>query len=238
MNRTSKAAITGFLTVLSLAAQQTGTTSQLAEKPHNMTRAVACVISTKEIMYLLDQTELLRPVPSVDERYATVSLSVWKRMIEDAIKNHLLIGGMTKSEAADAFVLGDYDLSSCIIVRYEEDSMTPTCMKYSGDICIANEHRRVYFDLTFTKAGYLLDSGFDAAIGHTSFGNIRLLNANMESRKKILNGGKSLFTETIAPSVKTKAFPLEKRLAWQRYLDLQHFCGKYPSIFEVGPRCW
>jgi hypothetical protein len=232
MNRTPKAAIYGFLTCFSLAAQPIGTSSQLAEKPHNMTRAVACALSTEEITYL-EQPRFLRPNPNVDERYATVSLSVWKRMIEDAIKNHLLIQGMTKSEAADAFVLGDYDLSSCSIVRYEEDFVTTTCMKYSGDNCIANEHRRVSFDLTFTKAGYLLGSGFDAAIGNTSLSREQL-NANMESRKKILNGGKSLFTESIAPSVTNKRGPLERRLDWQRYLDLQQLCGKYPSIFGGG----
>jgi hypothetical protein len=230
VKKAPKAAIYGSLIVLSLGAQQSGTSNQLAEKPRNMTRAVGCVLSTE------DQSRMrgtfppmfLRPDPRVDDRYTTAPLSVWKQMIGDAINNHLPIQGMTKSEAAAAFVLGDYDLTTCSIVRYEEDFLTPHCLKYDGDNCIAYEHRKGHLDLSFTKAGYLLDVSNipNAYLG--GFFADRELNARMDSRKKILDRMDSLLRNS-------------------KSLELTHFCERYPTIFgmgvinaigQKGPRCW
>jgi len=164
-------------------------------------------------------------------------------MIEDAINNHLLIQGMTKTEAAAAFVLGDYDLTACSIVRYEEDFLTTHCLKYSGDNCIEYEHLKAHLDLSFTKAGYLL--GIDN-IGNPYLSRERL-NAHMDSRKKILDSGESVFREFMEPSVKNSLLPLKTTSTNTKRLDLQQFCEKYPSIFGVGPindigqkgpRCW
>jgi hypothetical protein len=238
---TPKVAIYGILIALSLVAQQIGTSNQLAEKPHNMTRAVGCVLSSEDGSNIPPM--FLRPNPLVDERYTTVPLSVWKRMIEDAINNHLLIQGMTKTEAAAAFVLGDYDFTACSIVRYEEDFLTTHCLKYSGDDCIEYEHLKAHLDLSFTKAGYLL--GIDT-IGNPYLSRDRL-NAHMDSRKKILDGGESVLREFMEPSVKNSLLPPKTTSTNTKRLDLQQFCVKYPSIFGVGPindigqkgpRCW
>jgi hypothetical protein len=162
MKSTSKAVICVFLIVLiRLAAQQIGTSNQLAENPNSMTRAVGCVLSAEDRSNLggTFPPMFLRPNPRVDERYTTAPLSVWKHMIGDAINNHLAIQGMTKTEAAAAFILGDYDITGCSIVRYEEDFLTTQCLKYSGDNCIDYKHLKAHLDLNFTQAGYL--SGFD-----------------------------------------------------------------------------
>ena len=183
MKGTPKAAIYGSLIVLSLAAQQNGTTNWLNEKP---TRAVGCVLSTEDEAHLrgLFPPMFRRPNPLVDERYTTVPLSVWKQMIGDAINNHLLIQGMTKTEAGAAFVFGDYDLTGCSIVRYEEDLLTTQCLKYSGDACLQYKHLKPHLDLKFTQAGYLLE--FDS--GRNPFVSKELLDANMDRRKIVLDG--------------------------------------------------
>lgn len=230
MKRTPKAAIYGSLIVLSLGAQQSGTSNQLAEKPRNMTRAVGCVLSTE------DQSRMrgtfppmfLRPDPIVDERYMTVPLSVWKQMIGDAINNHLLVQGMTKSEAAAAFVLSDYDLATCSIVRYEEEFLTAHCLKYDGDNCLAYEHHKGHLDLSFTKAGYFIDASNIPNVYLGGFAADGELNARMDTRKKILDRTDSLFRD-------------------YKSLELTHFCERYPTIFGIGvinaigqkgPRCW
>jgi hypothetical protein len=114
-------------------------------------------------------------------------------------------------------------------------------------IAITSERRSASLgirNLSFTKAGYLFAVDY---AGVNPFLGREWLDANMDSRKKLLDGGESVLSEFFEPPVKNSLLPLKATSTNTKRLDLQQFCAKYPSIFGVGPinvigqtgpRCW